>query len=141
MHTLRAGQAVLELCGAMDAACPGALVINLGQPVARTTRIFLDRGYRCFGIGRTPLQGANGLDTLTKRLQGKPETMEAVIAGLPGFTFLLALRDREAESAAASPLDAAQRCAARESARTVLFDLMGLMQILERTDESSEEAN
>ena len=95
LHTLRAGQAVLELCDGMDQACPGAIVINLGQPVARTTRIFLDRGYRCFGIGRTPLKGANGLDTLTKRLQGKPENMEAVIAGLPGFAFLLALRDRE----------------------------------------------
>ena len=34
---------------------------------------------------------ANGLDTLTKRLQGKPEDMEAVIAGLPGFAFLLVL--------------------------------------------------
>ncbi len=95
LHTLRAGQAVLELCDALDACCPGATVINLGQPVARTTRIFLDRRYRCFGLGRTPLKGANGLDTLTKRLQGKPENMEAVIAGLPGFAFLLALRDRE----------------------------------------------
>ena len=95
LHTLRAGQAVMELCDEMAEACPDALVINLGQPVARTTRIFLDRGFRCCGMGRTPLKGANGLDTMTKRLQGKPENMEAVIAGLPGFSFLLSLRDRE----------------------------------------------
>ena len=96
LHTLRAGQAVLELCDEMDQACPEALVINLGQPVARTTEIFLDRGYRCFGIGRTPLKGANGLDTLTKRLQGKPEeNLDWEIAGLPGFSFLMKLEDRE----------------------------------------------
>ena len=95
LHTLRAGQAALELCDAMDEACPDALVISLGQPAARITRIFLDRGYRCFGMGRTPLKGANGLDTLSRRLQGKAENMEAVIAGLPGFSFLLGLKDRE----------------------------------------------
>lgn len=67
--------------------------------------------------------------------------IEQLEAELDAACRALAQRDREAESAAASPLDAAQRCAARESARTVLFDLMGLMQILERTDESSEEAN
>ncbi|MBR2603016.1 MAG: hypothetical protein IKE08_10075, partial [Clostridia bacterium] len=61
LHTLRAGQAVMALCDEMAEACPDALVINLGQPVAQTTRIFLDRGFRCCGMGRTPLKGANGL--------------------------------------------------------------------------------
>ena len=95
LHTLRAGAAVTELCDGMATCCPGAMVINLGQPAARTTRIFLDRGFRCFGMGRTPLKGANGLDTIARRLKGKPEEMEAEIAGLPGFSFLLSLRDRE----------------------------------------------
>ena len=95
MHTLRAGQAVLELCDGMRKSCPETLVINMGQPVARTTRIFLDRGFRCCGIGRTPLKGASGLDTLAKCLKGKPEDMDAMIAGLPGFSFLLELKDRE----------------------------------------------
>lgn len=95
MHTLRAGQAVLDLCEAMAESCPEALVINLGQPVARTTRIFLDRGFKCLGMGRTPWKGANGLDTLAKRLQGKPERMAPVIAGLPGFSFLLEMKDRD----------------------------------------------
>lgn len=95
MHTLRAGEYVLQLCEAMDEDCPDALVINLGQPVARTTEIFLNRGYRCYGLGRTPLRGANGLDTLTKRLRMKPAAVDAVIAGLPGFAFLLSLTETE----------------------------------------------
>ena len=44
MHTLRAGKAILDLCDAMDEHCPETLVINLGQPVARTCAIFLNRG-------------------------------------------------------------------------------------------------
>lgn len=95
MHTLRAGEYVLQLCEVMDEDCPDALVINLGQPVARTTEIFLNRGYRCYGLGRTPLRGANGLDTLTKRLRLKPAAVDAVIAGLPGFAFLLSLTETE----------------------------------------------
>ena len=95
MHTLRAGEYVLQLCEAMDEACPDALVINLGQPVARTTEIFLSRGYACYGLGRTPLRGANGLDTLAKRLRLKPAAVEATVAGLPGFAFLLSLHETE----------------------------------------------
>lgn len=95
MHTLRAGEYILEICEAMDEVCPEALVINLGQPVARTTAIFLDAGYRCYGLGRTPYRGANGLDTLTKRLRLKPDAVSAVIAGLPGFSFLISLVEKE----------------------------------------------
>ena len=95
MHTLRAGEAVLSLCGRMDEGCPGALVVNLGQPVARTTRIFANRGYRVFGLGRTPLKGANGLDTLLRRLKVKPDTVTATAAGLPGFSFLLELKKKK----------------------------------------------
>ncbi len=94
MHTLRAGEAVLTLCDAMEEACPDTLVINLGQPVARTTRLFLDRGFQCLALGRTPLKGANGLDTMAKGLKVKPETLEAVTAGLPGFSFLMSLKSR-----------------------------------------------
>ena len=95
MHALRAGQAVTELCDAMQEACPEALVINLGQPVARTTEVFLRRGFACYGLGRTPLKGANGLDTLAKRLKVRMEDQEWEIAGLPGFSFLMKFRDRE----------------------------------------------
>ncbi len=95
LHALRAGQEVLALCAAMDAACPEALVINLGQPAARTTKVFLNRGYRCFALGRTPLKGANGLDTLLRRLKVKPDTAVSCIAGLPGFAFLLELKKKK----------------------------------------------
>ena len=97
MHALRAGKAVLKLCDDMDDACPKALVINLGQPVARTTAIFLDRGYKCLGLGRTPMKGANGAETYAKRLQIKEENLTAVTAGLPGFAFLTEIRDGKAD--------------------------------------------
>lgn len=93
LHTLRAGQMVIELCEEMADACPDALVINLGQPVARTTEIFLRQGFRCYGLGRSPMRGANGLDTLCKKMSRKVDSVEAVIAGLPGFAFLLSIRD------------------------------------------------
>ncbi len=93
LHTLRAGQAVLSLCDEMDENCPGALVINMGAPVARTTRLFLDRGYPCFGLGPSPLRGSNGVETMKKRLPGNPAGIEAETAGLPGFAFLIRMED------------------------------------------------
>lgn len=93
MHALRAGKAVMRLCDEMDTYCPGTIVINLGQPMARTTAVFLNRGYRCFGMGRTPMKGANGVDTYAKRLQIAPENLKAETAGLPGFAFLTEIRD------------------------------------------------
>ena len=93
LHALRAGDAALKLCDRMDALCPDALVINLGQPTARTTAVFANRGYRCYGLGRTPLRGPNGVDTYAKRLQIRPENVKAVTAGLPGFAFLTEMRD------------------------------------------------
>ena len=93
LHTLRAGELILNLCDEMDKACPKALVINLGQPVARTTGIFEARGYRTYGMGRTPMRGANGVDTYAKRLQIRPENVQAVTAGLPGFAFLTEMKD------------------------------------------------
>ena len=93
MHTLRAGEEILKLCDAMDRQCPGTTVINLGQPMARTTAIFLNRGYRCYGLGRTPMKGASGADTMIRRLQIAPEKAEVTIAGLPGFAFLTEIRD------------------------------------------------
>lgn len=97
MHAMRAGKAVLDLCGSMDEHCPEALVINLGQPTARTTAVFLDRGYRCLGLGRTPMKGANGAETYAKRLQIAPENLKVSTAGLPGFAFLTEIRDGKAD--------------------------------------------
>ena len=97
LHTLRQGEMVLDLCQAMQDHCPDALVINLGQPVARTTCMFENAGFRCFGLGRTPLRGANGLDSLVKKLSCKMDDVHATIAGLPGFSFLLGLTDVNAD--------------------------------------------
>lgn len=94
MHTLRAGEAVLNLCEAMQEHCPEALVINLGQPVARTTDLFLHQGFRCFALGRNPTRGANGVDSLCKKMSRKVDTVHAETAGLPGFAFLTELRDK-----------------------------------------------
>ncbi|MBE5768417.1 MAG: hypothetical protein E7333_02360 [Clostridiales bacterium] len=94
MHALRQGETVLSLAEDMEKYCPGALVVNLGQPVARTTAMFLNAGFRCYGLGRTPLKGANGLDMLCRKVHRKPEEASATIAGLPGFSFLLDMKDK-----------------------------------------------
>ena len=97
LHAMRAGREILRLCDDMDAHCPEALVINLGQPMARTTAVFLNRGYRCFGLGRTPMKGASGVDTYAKRLRIPPENLRAETAGLPGFAFLTEIRDGKSD--------------------------------------------
>ena len=93
LHALRAGELGLNLCDEMDKVSPKALVINLGQPVARSTEMVEARGYRCYGLGRTPMRGANGVDTYAKRLQIRPDNVQAVTAGLPGFAFLTEMKD------------------------------------------------
>lgn len=93
MHALRGGNKVLDLCEEMTYACPDALVINLAQPMGRICAVFADAGFRCCGLGPTPLRGANGLEGLCHALHRKPATVTADIAGLPGFAFLLSLRD------------------------------------------------
>ena len=93
MHALRGGNKVLDLCEEMTYACPDALVMNLAQPMARICAVFADAGFRCYGLGPTPLRGANGLEGLCHAMHRKPATVTADIAGLPGFAFLLSLRD------------------------------------------------
>lgn len=93
MHALRGGNKVLDLCEEMTYACPDALVINLARPMGRICAVFADAGFRCYGLGPTPLRGANGLEGLCHALHRKPATVTADIAGLPGFAFLLALGD------------------------------------------------
>ena len=93
MHTLRQGETILDLCEAMQDECPDALVICMGQPVGRTVRVFQNAGFRCFGLGRTPLRGANGLDAIAEKLGCKVTDLQATVAGLPGFAFLLSLTD------------------------------------------------
>lgn len=93
MHALRGGNKVLDLCEEMTYACPDALVMNLAQPMGRICAVFADAGFRCYGLGPTPLRGANGLEGLCHALHRKPATVTADIAGLPSFAFLLSLRD------------------------------------------------
>ena len=93
MHALRGGNKVLDLCEEMTYACPDAQVINLAQPMGRICAVFADAGFRCYGLGPTPLRGANGLEGLCHALHRKPATVTADIAGLPGFAFLLSLGD------------------------------------------------
>ena len=93
LHTLRAGQLVRELCDEMQEVCPDALVINLGQPVARTTELFIRQGFRTYALGRSPMRGANGVDAYSKKLRVKLQDVDAETAGLPGFAFLLSMQD------------------------------------------------
>ncbi len=93
LHTLRQGEVILDLCQVMREVCPGALVITLGQPVARTVALFEGQGFRTYGLGASPLRGANGLEALCARQGKKLDQVQAQMAGLPGFAWLLSLRD------------------------------------------------
>lgn len=95
LHTLRQGEMILDLCAAMRRACPSALVICMGQPIARTVALFEGQGFRTYGLGPSPLHGANGLDALCKKLGKKPGDVDAHMAGLPDYAWLLALKDKE----------------------------------------------
>ena len=94
LHTLRQGEAVLTLCEEMAEYCPNALVISLGQPVARTVAMFQQRGFRAYGLGRSPMKGPNGVEGICRKLGRKPDTVIPEMAGLPGFSFLVDMRDK-----------------------------------------------
>lgn len=93
LHTLRQGENILTLCRQMRSACPGALVVTLGQPVARTTQLFLGAGFQCYGLDDAAHRG-NTPSQIAKLMFRKPETVESVTAGLPGFSFLLSMTEK-----------------------------------------------
>ena len=93
MHSLRQGSAVLDLAEKMREEAPGALVITLGQPIATTLRLFSWAGFRCFGLGHSPLRGANSLDKLLRAAGLEQRETAACMAGLPDFAWLISLRD------------------------------------------------
>lgn len=93
LHTLRQGEAVLDLCRNMRSACPKAIVVTLGQPVARTTQLFLGAGFQAYGLDDAAYRG-NTVPRLAKALFRKEDAVEAVTAGLPGFSFLVSLREK-----------------------------------------------
>ena len=95
MHTLRQGEPVYALCDEMADLCPQAVVITLGQPVARTAAMFAGRGFRVYGLCTDWMRGVNGLEGLGAKLRGKPDKLRAVAAGLPDFLFLLSLTEAE----------------------------------------------
>ena len=98
MHTLRQGAVILPLAEAMRERCPHALVISLGDPVARTAEMFAALGFDSYGLARSCLRGPTGLDGLAGRLDMTLEDIRAAWAGLPGFSFLTSITDREGRS-------------------------------------------
>ncbi len=94
MHTLRQGENVLNLCQAMRTCCPKALVITLGQPIARTTQMFLNAGFTCYGLDDAYYRG-NTWQRIARSLMRKEDTIEGIAAGLPGFSFLLSVHEKK----------------------------------------------
>ncbi len=97
MRTLRQGEQIFSLCDEMREVCPGALVITLGQPVARTVAMFSSRGFTCWGLTRGWRKGPGGLEWLCKKLRVSPEKLDARAAGLPSFVFLNRLTDKRSD--------------------------------------------
>ena len=81
LHTLRQGEVVLDLCRNMRSACPKAIVVTLGQPVARTTQLFLGAGFQAYGLDDAAYRG-NTVPRLAKALFRKEAAVEALTAGL-----------------------------------------------------------
>ena len=95
MHTLRQGEVIYGLMDELRELCPNAIVITLGEPVARTVSMFSRGGFRCWGLGKSPLRGPGGLDGICKKLRADPKDIRAQIAGLPGFAWILSLRSEK----------------------------------------------
>lgn len=72
LHTLRQGEVVLDLCRNMRSACPKAIVVTLGQPVARTTQLFLGAGFQAYGLDDAAYRG-NTVPRLAKALFRKED--------------------------------------------------------------------
>ena len=137
MHTLRQGEAVFDICDAMDAACPDAFVISLGEPVGRTAAMFAMRGRRAWGLTGGWRKGPGGLNGLLALVGAKPENVEAEAAGLPHFCFLTALRDRASGKSLMPALAAAVReeRAGRMAARWL--DMFGAVAVGSVTDHAA----
>ena len=97
MHTLRQGSVILALGEELQREGPGAIVISMGDPVARTTEMFSRMGFTAYGLASSVLRGPTGLDGFAKKLGTKLENIDAVTAGLPDFAFLCSIRDKESQ--------------------------------------------
>ncbi|MBQ9325768.1 MAG: hypothetical protein IJ246_08345 [Clostridia bacterium] len=95
MHTLRQGSIIVPLCEDMRKYCPSAIVISLGQPVARTTELFALSGFAAYGIGNSARRGPGGIDGFARKLGVQLGDVQARWRGLTGFQFLTALRNRK----------------------------------------------
>ena len=94
MRTLRQGEAVYALCDEMRERCPGAIVVSLGEPVARTVEMFRRGGFAAWGLTAGWRKGPGGLEWLCRKLRVPPEKLDAEAAGLPEFCFLTRMADR-----------------------------------------------
>ena len=93
LHTLRQGSAILPLCESMQKKSPHALVLSLGQPVARTTELFTLHGFDTYGFGNSARRGPGGIYGMARALDLNITDVEAQWYGLPGFQFLTRFRN------------------------------------------------
>jgi 6-phospho-beta-glucosidase len=85
---LRAAPPLLELAAALRARAPGALVLNLGNPLSVTTSLLAGAGVRVWGLCELPLATA---DTV-QELLGLDDALEWSYTGLNHRGFLHDLR-------------------------------------------------
>lgn len=91
-HALRQIPHVVEICQDVEAMCPGALVINLANPMSRILQAVRDAtGVTIVGLCHE-IQGGN--QYLAHVLDMPPERIEVVAAGLNHFSWYLTIRDR-----------------------------------------------
>ncbi|MBQ8537083.1 MAG: hypothetical protein IJ461_06760 [Clostridia bacterium] len=94
MMTLRVGSKALDLCEAMQEACPQAVVINLSKPLSQLTALFTQQGFTAYGLDSSHLKGNDGIEGLCRVL--KKNRLAFQSAGLNGFAFLIQLSEDQA---------------------------------------------
>lgn len=94
MHTLRTGNALLDLCDEMAAGCPGAILLVNAQPMGRMVALAEMAGFRALGVAQDPLRQEMGLPLFAKALDTEEDALSASYGGPYGFTWLTALTGR-----------------------------------------------
>ena len=94
MRALRAGEPLFALTDQMQSACPNAFIINLAEPLSRTTLMFHHAGFQVIGLGGAPLRGPQGMEGLAHALHGSKASLEIEAAGLNRFSWLTRAADR-----------------------------------------------
>jgi alpha-galactosidase len=92
MHSLRQIPPIVEICQDVERLCPGALVLNIANPMSRICQAVADATRaRCVGLCHE-IKG--GHRHVARMLGVEEDALDIVAAGVNHFTWFLEIRDR-----------------------------------------------